>query len=306
MTLGADGFLPLALSGVLAAQPNYPDGFSPVNLNTVWLHRTPTTISGRTVAHDRTVRAGSDVTVNGIWASQAALLGGPALPNLISITPGLYVDRPAGGSVRQYNVSPQIAQAKQLIVPGQAGTMEVRLSDQIGLAPGSLVIIEWPDPDRSEIILITAIVDPGASPDQPATAVLAQALSRDHPDGVSAYPAIVAAPGAANALSLAGQAGDTTLFPGTLSGLDATAVAVEVSGGSALAEYHWAPRSSVVGSSIVYHAMSDGEGYFRLPPIHRLAQIQLHATHPSEPTPLDLAVALDFGRAKLEIDLVFP
>jgi hypothetical protein len=82
-----------------------------------------------------------------------------------------------------------------------------------------------------------------------------------------------------------------------MTALDPATVAVEISGGPLLPEYHWAQT---------YQTVSDADGYFRLPPIHRLAQLELHATHPAEAIPLNRPLALDFGRTDLVIDLVFP
>lgn len=297
MTLTANGFLPLALSGTLAAQPNYPDAFAPIDLNSVWLHRSPITISGRTVAHDRTPLPGSTISIGGVWPTQATLTGAPTAANLIAITLGLYADQPLTASAYQYNVAPQTALAKQIVLPAEVGAMQIRLSDQIGLAPNGLLIIEWPDKDRSEIVTISAIVDAGVTPDQPATVVLKQALRRNHYGSPMAYPATAAAPGVANAFVMTGQAGDVTLSFGSMNGLDTSTTAIEISGGPASAEYHWAQ---------VYQATSDVNGYFSLPPIHRFAQIQLHITNPSVLTPLDFPVTLDFGQSDLVVDLIFP
>jgi hypothetical protein len=297
MMLAAEGFLPLALAGVLGPQPNYPSDFTPVNLGTVFLHRSPTRINGRTVSHDHTVRPSTAVTINGIWSTQSQLLGAPAAANLIAITPGLYADRPAAASVRQFNVTPVLAQAKQLIGPFSAGATQIRVRDTIGLVPGSLLIIDWPDKDRSEIIAVTAIVNPGTGTDEPATAVLAHVLQHSHRDGTLVYPASAGAAGAANSLARVAQIGDVTVFPGTMLGLNITMASVEITGGAASAEYHWART---------YQITSDADGYFQLPPVHRLAQIQLHATNGAEPQPLDLPITLDWGREALLIDLVFP
>jgi hypothetical protein len=250
------------------------------------------------MSHDRTVRAGSPVTITGIWTTQSQIVAGPSSPaNLIALSPGLYAGRPLGSSVQQLNVAPVLAQAKQLIGAFNIGSPQVRLSNVVGLSPGSLLIIDGPDADRSEIVAINTIIDPGSGPDEPATAVLAQALLRNHPDGTAVYPASAGAPGASNSLTRAAQAGDITVFPGTMTGLDLTMLSVMITGGAALAEYQWAQ---------VYQVTSDADGYFRLPPIHRVAQIDLHATNGAEPLPLDLPVALDWGRDALVLDLVFP
>jgi hypothetical protein len=298
MALAADGFLPLALTGILGPQPNYPSAFTPSKLGTVFLHRVPTRLSGRTVSHDRTVRPGSAVSISSMWTTQSQIVvGPPSAANLIAISPGLYADRPAAASVQQLNVAPVLAQAKQLIGAFNFGASQVRLSDVIGLSPGSLLIIDGPDKDRSEIIAINTIIDPGSGPDEPATAVLAQALLRNHRDVTAVYPASAGALGTGNSLSSAGQAGDVTVFPSAMTGLDLSMVSVKVTGGAAPAEYHWAQ---------IYQTTSDADGYFQLPPIHRVAQINLHATNGAEPLPLDLPIALDWGREALVLDLVFP
>jgi hypothetical protein len=298
MSLAAPGFQPLALSAALPAQPGYPDAFTPRDLGVVTMHRAPTSISGRTVSHTHIVRPGSAVEIDGVWLTQADLTGAAGPATIISIASALYADRPAGGSVRQFNVTPAPpGEAKQLVGPAVAGATQIRLSDQTNLAVGDLLLIDPPDQGRAEIIAVTAIVDPGSGPDLPATAVLAFALQRYHAKGTTVVRAVPAAPGAPNALARAGQIGDVTLFPATMSGLDATMTAVEVTGGSAAAEYHWAA---------VYSVTSDPDGYYRLPPVHRIAQIQLHTDNAAEPTPLTLPVTLDWGRSELVLDLVFP
>jgi hypothetical protein len=297
MTLTADGFLPLALAGPLGAQPNYPAAFTPADLGPVFLHRAPTSIRGRTVSHDRTVRPGTAVAINAIWTTQSQVLGPPSAANLIAIAPGLYADRPTAGSARQFNVAPVLAQAKRLIGPADAGATQLRVSDGIGLAPGGLLIIDWPDQGRAEIVAISALLDPGATADEPVTAALAHTLRRAHFDSAPLYPASAGAAGTANALARAGQVGDVTLFPSTMVGLDGTMTSVEISGGAAPPEYHWAQT---------YQIVSDGDGYFRMPTVHRVAQVQLHATNGAEPQPLDIAIALDWGRESLDLDLIFP
>lgn len=299
MTVAADGFLPLSLSGSLPAQPGpppYPDSFVPIDLDTVAMHRATTTISGRTVKPDRTPLSGSIVSISQVWTTLADIQNNtPAAANLIAIAPGLYLDSAVGFSVSQLNVSPALAQGKQLIGAFAQGAQQIRLSDMFGLAVGNLLIIDWPDKGRAEIIAIAGIINQGSGPDLPATAVLAQSLARDHREGVAVYPAMVAPAGAPNGLNRTALTGDLTLYPGAMSGLDASMVSIEISGG-ALPEYHWAQ---------IYQTTSDADGYFQLPPIHRVAQVQIHATNVSEPNPVDLPITLDLGLDAVVVDLVF-
>lgn len=300
MTLAADGFLPRTVGAALPAQPGYPAVFAPADLHDVEIHRTPTTIAGRTVSRLRVVRAGANVRVSGVWATQADIVSSPTMPapaNMIAIACGLYAERPPGSSVRQCNIAPAPpAQWKQLVGAANVAAPQIRVSDQIGIAVGDLLLIDPPDPGRAEIVAITAITDPGSGPDLPATIVLAQALQRGHADGTIVAKAVPSAPGAPNPLARRGLPGDVTLFPATMVGLNATMSAVEVSGGTAPPEYHGAA---------IYAASSDPNGYVRLPPIHRLAQVELRIDHALEAIPRFLSVTLDWGRDEIFLDLVF-
>jgi hypothetical protein len=107
-----------------------------------------------------------------------------------------------------------------------------------------------------------------------------------------------AAAGAANALALAAQAGDATMFPAAMNALDATMSAVVISGGGvATAEYH---------AARLYAANSDINGHVVLPAVHRLAQLQLRVHHPSQATDLLTSVILPFGAETISLNLAFP
>jgi hypothetical protein len=310
MTVTADGFLPLDVAATLGPQPGYPASFAPVDLPDADLHRQPAAISARTVAKDRTVLSGTTVQVTGVWQAQADLTNPAAPANLVAIACGLYADRPLGGSVARIDITlAPLAQAKTLLAAVSAGALQLRASDQSGLAAGSLVAIDPLDPGRAEVIPVTAITDAGSGPDLPATLVLAHALRRDHAQGAMVVLTTPGPPGAANPLARAARAGDVTLFTATMTGLDATLAAVEVSGGGAPAEYHGIsaglpPPPSPYRAASIYQAISDADGYLRLPPIHRVAQVQLTADHPAQPQ-LVQPVPLDWGRDEIILDLVF-
>jgi hypothetical protein len=311
MTVAADGFIPLDLEGTLGPQPGYPDAFFPIDLGDLAFHRLPTSISGRTVSHARVARAGASVQISGVWATQADVLNNPntpAPPNVVAIAPGLYADRPLGSGVSALAITlAPAAEAKSLLRAAPAASTEVRLSDQLVLNPGDLIAIEPFDLTRTEVIAVSSIVDPGAGLDQPATVRLAHPLRRDHAQAVMVIRAIAGAPGAANALGRAGRAGDVSLFPTTLTGLDASMRALEIVGGPAPPEYHGLTGvASSYPAAAVYTALSDLDGYVRLPPIHRLAQVEIRVDHPAEPTPLVRPLSIDWGRDEIVVDLVFP
>jgi len=297
LSLGGAGFLPVALTASIGAEPGYPAAFVPVDLGSIALHRSPVSIAARTVSRTRVVRAGASVTLDGIWPTLADLVNPAAVPNLISLASPLYAHRDATATVAQQNLTAAPpAEAKLLLRPANVGDRSVRLSDQVALAPGTIVALDPQDPGRAEYLAVTAITDLGAGPSFPAIATLGFPLARPHPAGATAIRMIPAAAGAANLLSLPARNGDVTLFPAAMAGLDATMSAVVIAGGAA-AEYHAA--SLVAGTS-------DDSGYVRLPPVHRVAQLRLRVHHPAEPTDLLRNVMLPLGVNALTLDLVFP
>lgn len=291
----APGFIALDLSGTLPAQPGYPDAFVPCDLGNVSLHRAPTAISGRVVSHAHVPRAAATVTLSGFWPTLADLLSPKSVPNLIALSRGLYRERPAGATLVRQDVTPAPpAQAKTSLVAAPAGSDRLRISDQLGLPVGTLLVID--SIDRTEIVAIKAIVDAGATANQPATAVLDHPLRIDHRAGVRVIRGIAAAAGAANLLTRAGHPGDVSVYLGSMLNIDGTMTAVRISSAGLADEYHGAA---------IYRATSDASGYFRLPPIHRAAQIELRATHAAELTPLTRPVTLDWNASDLVLDLVF-
>ena len=57
-------------------------------------------------------------------------------------------------------------------------------------------------------------------------------------------------------------------------------------------------------TSICFEATSDANGYFALPPVHRVAALQLHATAPLL-TPVDITFHPQYGPLENWLDIVF-
>jgi len=265
LTLSGAGYVPRSVGSVLPAQPGYPEAFFPANLGTVTLHRAPVSLTGRVVDVTSAPLSAAAVTVDGIWPTLVSMQNAvPAAPNLIALLSPLYAD----------------------------------LSDQVGLAAGSIIGLDQADPQRGEYVSVASITQGGLTAAQPATALLDYPLARPHAAGVAAIPMTLGASGTANALSSAAQSGDVTLFPATMGGLNASMSAVVIAGGGpAPAEYHAAG---------IYLASSDANGHVVLSPLHRLAQLNLRVHHPSQATDLISTVVLPFGAAMLTLDLAFP
>jgi hypothetical protein len=298
LTLSGAGYVTRSVTSALPAQPGYPEAFFPANLGTVTLHRAPVSLTGRVVDAASAPLSAAAVTADGIWPTLASMQNAvPAAPNLIALLSPLYADRDATATVAAQALTAAAA-GKTLLLPGNVGDTSLRLSDQIGLAVGSILGLDQADPQRGEYVSVASITQGGLTAAQPATAMLDYPLARPHGAGVAAIPMTLGASGTANALSSAAQSGDVTLFPATMGGLDTSMRAVVISGGGpATAEYHAAGT---------YLASSDANGHVVLPPLHRIAQLNLRVHHPSQATDLISTVVLPFGAAMLTLDLAFP
>jgi hypothetical protein len=93
--------------------------------------------------------------------------------------------------------------------------------------------------------------------------------------------------------------GDQTIFLDALTDIsDSGSVAgsaVEISG----------PHGTEYHRVHLFTVQSDAEGYFRLPPISRVAMMQLHASHPGSSGDVEMMFSPDYERFENRIDLIF-
>jgi hypothetical protein len=122
-SLTGSGFMPVSIAASLGPEAGYPDAFTPADVGTILLHRTPISLNGRTVSRTRVVRAGAIVTVDGVWPTLADLANpGPAAPNLVALASPLYADRPVTATVAQQNLTQApAAEAKLTLQPANIG-----------------------------------------------------------------------------------------------------------------------------------------------------------------------------------------
>ncbi|TGD76185.1 hypothetical protein E4634_01155 [Mangrovimicrobium sediminis] len=284
----------------MGAPADYPHHFAPANLGDVGLHRAPSVISGRCVLDNGSSTSplnAATVTLTGLWHRfPAADVDPPTVieaPNILSLAQGLYRPRSAGvDQLRQRDLVMQAGEEKTLLAATAPGATRLRLSDRVNLAPGQLLAIEPGDPERVEYLEITQV--DGASTDtQPATITLAYPLRREHALGGVAVRVVAQAPGASNNLARHGIAGDQTVFLDALAGLaDGT---VEISGAGS-PEYH---RASL------YQVSADARGFFRLPPVSRVAMLQLRASHGLAPADVNTVFSPDYELAGNRLDFIF-
>jgi len=260
------GYLPLALSGTLAAIPTFPDTFAPLNFGDVSLHRPGIAISGRVVR--RTLLsppplAGASVSLDAIWSNlPPANWTPPALaepPRIVSVWPGLYSARPTNATVTEFTLAPT-GSPKALTRTVSAGSLRLQLSDRKGVVPGGVLLIDQNAAQHTEAIRI-ASVEATLADDLPSWITLAYPCAMSHSyDSVCA--AVTATAGANVAHSArAAIAADCVVFTEVLPPFTDGAY-VQIDDGAT------PPEFQSVG---IFAAKTDANGYFRLPPISRIA-----------------------------------
>lgn len=302
-TLYAPGFLPRELEAIVGPVVGFPDNFTPAKAGdpdgNVALHRDAIVLRGRTVQ----LVAGQlepvpvpfvSIAISGVWWTFPPANVDPDTvvepANLVSLHPGLYTDRlTATDTVTRRNLQHVVGQDKKLVAPAVRGDTTVRLSDRIGVVgPGTILAFEPSRPDRVEYVVVH-LVSGASTPDQPATATLAYRLQLDHEQGTDVQVVTPQAPAAANAFVRDGIRSDRVAFLAALGGV--TTGVVEVGGSTTFPEFQTAS---------LYSTTSDSNGFYRLPPLSRVASVKLQ-------TPaLKLVTSPDYGRYENLVDLVNP
>lgn len=269
LTVEAEGFLPLHRTVQLTTDAAFPDVFVPVDLNLPDLHRAPLPIRGRVTK--RTLGgtvpvAGATVRIDRVWPARPSSAMPGEIPDCISVQPSLFMDLTVAGQVRAVTFNPAVG-TFTLLEPSGAGQQELRLSNRVGLGPGSILSVDTTRDDRLEFNSIVALSNASVSDQEPATATLERPLAFSHPRETQVDLLTVAGTGTANALRRPALTGDSCLFLNGLAGLSA-ASRVEIDDGTGTVDYH------VMRS---YEATTDPDGDFALPSISRLARIVLFA-----------------------------
>ncbi len=238
----------------------------------VELHRQPTIITGRTirfVGNTSTPVGGAAISVTGIWrtAPPANIVVAPDPPNLISLQPPLYSDRAAlTQTVRRRNLVPVASSDKLLLDDMLPGANQIRLSDRLGIAAGDVLLIDHVQPDLTEFIAIKTVPVTSAA-DQPTLITLDDPLAQSHRRDAVVLRLTPQPSGPPQQVISDANVGDTCVFLDDLIGL-AGADQIQISGPPGPDEYHRVETFTVV---------SDANGYFRLPPLSRVAQLEIHA-----------------------------
>lgn len=285
----------------------YPDNFETAPIVHLRLRRMPVVINGRVVRRNTSLNstapvAGAAIAVTDFWRTQQAVRThqpgamtnvNPALRSFaLELAPGIMADRGAGaafGGAMPLPATP--AMAKHLSADANAGSQRVTLSDRTGIAVGGIVELDH-DPERTEYQTITALAFGALT--EPSTVDVALPLVHSHGSGAPASRISAAAPPPApRAFKDDAKRGDRTVFVDSPAGL-ASHGTLRVTDGVGPDEYHKFAR---------YETQSDIDGYFRFPPMHRMAQV--HITVTAGPDVQEIDVQPQYGDAEHRLDIVF-
>ncbi|HKP51326.1 MAG TPA: hypothetical protein VJ183_01595 [Chloroflexia bacterium] len=301
--VGAEGYITRSESRPVPANLTFPDDFTPVLLSDVELHRLPVSIRGRTVllaGAGTTGLSGSSVQVTGYWPTTASTTGAASPANMLWLHPPLYFSRTAAvGILRRREITAIGGQDKTLLLDAPAGGTTLRLSDGVSVAAGGVLWVDADDAERMEYMTVGTVA--GAStPDQPVTVTLTYPLAFTHRAGVKVSrgnvgPVLPPPAGFTKQFARDALPGDGVVFLNDVANVGVATV-VEVTGSPNASEFH---------RFRLYEATSNANGYFSLPPVSRVAQLRIAATHPAQAAIPPRLLSLRYDLQENRIDFVF-
>lgn len=286
----------------IGSPADYPNFFAPIELGDIGMHRAPTLIKGRCAQINGANRTGLDtvtVAITGLWHTFPAADQDPALfmeaPNIISLRQTLYRECVAGIDLLRARVlTPNLGDEKQLLEATRVGAQQIRVSDQVNTVVNDVIAIDSNNSDLVEFIRI-AQIDGASTVNQPATLTLAYPLKKEHREGVTAIVVQPQAASANNHFTRDAYVGDKTLFLDGLVDLSSN-VTIEITDGLAEPEYH---------AISLYSVNSDPNGFYRLPPLSRVAQAEITASRADLPDPVVTIFSPNYDLVENRLDLIF-
>ena len=299
LIITVEGYVARQIPITIGPQVNFPTTFTPV-IGTLLLHRQPVILKGRTVlTNGLTTTPLSNITVRitGIWRTfpPAHLpLPTPDPPNVVSLQPTLYFPRKATTSqLRRRGVVQIMGEDKELLAWLPINSNVLNLSDRVNLTAGNILLIDPLNPDITEYLTIGSIVG-ASSADQSARITLTYPTSHEHRSNTIVRRVTLQVPGVNNQFSEDAIAGDTCVFLATMNNLN-TASTVEITDGSNPVEYH---------SRSLFSVKSDSAGYYQLPPLSRVAQLEIQADNGGGKT-VTQVFSPDYSLRVNTIDFIF-
>jgi hypothetical protein len=300
LSISADRYIPVDLAVNIASIPSFPALFNTTDIGQVNLHRAGTVINGRVAVSSGVTSApaaGAAVTVTGIWrtAPPANVAVPPSPPNIVSLMPSLYFARAAAGTSLKVQAITQVVGAdKQLLLNAPQATSLLQLSDCLGLAVNDVLAVDPDDPFRTEYMTIQKIFA-ASTPDQPAKIQLTYPLQATHRYNAPVRKANLGAAGASTPLGADAIVGDVCAFVGNVATLKPAAF-VTVSDGANPDEYH---------AASYFDTTTDAQGFYALPPLSRVAQLNLEANIGAVPPPITVTFFPDYPQETNKVDVTF-
>jgi hypothetical protein len=296
--------------------PVFPDAYSSPPTVVAAMRRRPVIIAGRVVTRDTAANTSTPVvnasiTVTDFWRTRAAVVANPANGSMThpvpvlrefagAISPGALAARPVAAGLGAA-VLPSAGDDRTLDLPASADARRIDVRRRQNLLPAPaplparLLLVEADDPDASEYHTI-ATLDPPGAPDEPARLGLELPLARAHREGARVArlnPGVLPPP----AFTLVTEVlrGDRCLFIDAPIGAPPPS-SVRIAGGGPADEFQ---------ACAVLEARSNPEGYFRLPPIHRMARVQLTVDDGLGNVLPPIEIDPQYGEPEQRIDAVF-
>ena len=282
-----------------------PDLYATTALGQVPLRRPPVTIKGRAFARDDSTNsitpvASATIVVADFWrtvASTTLANGAMTTPVIadrafaLASAPGAYAAHAVGQPLAPVTIAALASDDKLLVDATPVGATTIHVSNRIDLAVGDLLVVDADAGTATEPVTVAAVQGWGAS-SADGVVTLTEALAVKHRAGVriERLPAPVA--GAGQVLKDAVVPGDATLFVDAIGTLAATGW---IALGAGTPEYQGARA---------IQAVSNADGYFQLPALHRIASLALEATAPAR-SPVSLSFAPDYSAGSNVIQIVF-
>lgn len=292
------GYLPREMGITLGPIPDFPNSFMPAVLTEdILMHRRPIIIRGRVVVNgaSHTPVAGATVHIAAIWrVLPSASVSPPAdTQAVMAIQPGIRFPRSHDVTqFRRQEFIPVLGEDKTLLEETAVKSEHIHCSDRINISSGDVLVVDALDPSITEYVPIDKI-DGAGTVDQPAFVTLAYPMAFSHRRGAVVRRVNPASQGASNALGVDAIAGDTSVLLDSTADLS-DAQTVEIADGSQPNEYR---------RIFPYSTSTDSGGYFQLPPLHRVAQLNLHVSGASLSHNIDGFIP-DYNRRENWIDVM--
>ncbi len=300
LTIAANRYVPVDMQVPIPVIPTFPALFNTIDVGQVALHRAPTVIKGRVTVSSgvtSTPAVGAAVSITGIWrtAPPANVIIAPSAPNLISMVPALYFPRTSPSAhITQQPMAPVVGADKHLLLDAQQGSDVLQLSDCIGLLVSDVLAVDADDPFRTEYMTIQTITA-ASTPDQPATIQLTYPLQATHRFNAPVRKVNLGVAGSSTNFAADAIVGDVCAFVSNVATLQPATI-VRVSDGVNPPEYH---------AASYFTTTTDAQGFYRLPPLTRVAQLNLEANIGAVPPPITVTFGPDYSQEEDKLDITF-